>query len=236
MPPSSAGRDALYAESPQAFVRARNALAARLRQQGRAREAAEVARLRKPSAALWLVNRLAVTDQAGVRQLIEAADRLRRAHVRQPRTIPELAAEHRRALEQLIGRAGPLLTEAGIRPSPALLRRVYATLSSAVADRRRHADLRNARLTEELEPGGFDVLGGMPISHLTLVKPSPKTAPRESAATRGEAAAKRREAMRAKAAAARRERTIERESRKAARLRAELRELEARIDRKRRGE
>jgi len=123
MPPSGAEREALYAEPPQAFVRARNALAARLRRQGRAREAAEIARLRKPSAALWLVNRLAATDPAGVRRLIEAADRLRRAHVGQPRTIPELAAEHRRALEQLIARAGPLLADAGVRSSPALLRR-----------------------------------------------------------------------------------------------------------------
>ena len=226
MPPSGTEREALYAEPPQAFVRARNALAARLRRQGRAREAAEVARLRKPSVALWLVNRLAATDPTGARRLIEAADRLRRAHLQQPRTIPDAAAEHRHALEHLIARAERLLADAGVRSSPALLRRAYATLSSAAADRRRHAELRKASLTEELQPGGFEVLGGMPIRHLTLVKPAPAAPPRESAA-------ERREAMKAKAAAARRQRTIERASRKAARLRAELRELEAHIDHER---
>jgi len=233
MPPSGAEREALYAEPPQGFVRARNALAARLRRQGRAREAAEVAQLRKPSVALWLVNRLAATDPSGVRRLIEAADRLRRAHLRQPRTIPEAAAEHRHALEDLIARAERLLADAGVRSSPALLRRAYATLSSAAADRRRHTELRKAGLTEELEPGGFEVLGGTPIRHLTLVKPAPAAPPRESPADRQEAAAERRAALKAKASAARRQRTIERASRKAARLRAELRELEARIDRER---
>jgi hypothetical protein len=227
MPPSRAEREELFSQPPQRFVRARNALAARLRRTGRARDAAEVARLRKPSVALWLVNRLAATDPTGIRRLIEAADRLRRAHLRRPRSIPEAVAQHRAALEHLMARADRILTEAGVRSSPALMRRAYATLGSAAADRRRHGELRTASLSEELEPGGFEVLGGMPSRHLALVKPAPAAAPRASAG-------QRREAMRVKAAAARRQRTIERASVKAARLREELRDLEARIERERR--
>src|SRR5260370_273456 len=111
MPHSTRARDELYSTPPQAFVRARNALAARLRQRGRAREAAEIARLRRPSVALWLGHRLAPT---------------------QPPTVPR---------------------------------------RSAAADPSRHPDLRQGRLAEELEPGGFEVLGAMPTRHLTLVKP-----------------------------------------------------------------
>jgi len=167
------GIDALYSTPPQAFVRARNALAARLRGKGRAREAAEIARLRRPSVALWLVNRLAATDPAGVRRLIEAADRLRRAHLREPRQIPEAVTQYRGALDHLMQRANGILADADVRPSPAVLRRAHATLSAASADRQRQPQLRQGRLTEELEPGGFDVLGGTPARHLRLVRQDP---------------------------------------------------------------
>jgi len=248
MPHSTTARDELYSTPPQAFVRARNALAARLRQRGRTREAAEIARLRRPSVALWLVNRLATTDPSGVRGLIDAADRLRRAHLREPRTIPDAVAQYRGALEHLMQRADRILTDADVRSSPAVLRRAYATLSSAAADRRRHPDLRQGRLAEELEPSGFEVLGAMPTRHLTLVKPDGRSeatrvarerqrldiaarAQRETA--RREARAQRRQALKLAAAAARRDRAIERANRKAARLREELREVEARIERAR---
>src|SRR5437667_5978808 len=158
MPHSTRARDELYSTPPQAFVRARNALAARLRQQGRAQEAAEIARLRRPSVALWLVNRLAATDPSGVRRLIDAADQLRRAHLCEPRTMPAAVARYRGALEDLMQTADRVLADADVRSSPAVLRRAYATLSSAAADRRRHPDLRQGRLAEELDPGGFEVL------------------------------------------------------------------------------
>src|SRR5438552_2908454 len=116
MPHPTRARDELYSTPPQAFVRARNALAARLRQRGRAREAAEIGRLRKPSGALWLVNRLANTDPSGVRRLIDAADRLRRAQLREPRAVPDAAAHYRRAPEHPMPRAAPLLARAeGLR-------------------------------------------------------------------------------------------------------------------------
>src|SRR5258706_6970077 len=115
MPHTTTVRDELYSTPPQAFVRARNALAARLRQKGRAGEAAEIARLRRPSVALWLVNRLAATDPSGVRRLIDAADRLRRAHLREPRTIPDAVAQYRGALEHLIRQAERILTDADVR-------------------------------------------------------------------------------------------------------------------------
>jgi hypothetical protein len=106
MPRRGAVNDAegeeLDAVPPPAFVRARNALAARLRKAGRGREASEVARRRRPGVAVWLVNRLARTDAAGVRGLIEAAEGLRRAHLREPRAIGDAALRHRAALQRLM--------------------------------------------------------------------------------------------------------------------------------------
>jgi len=237
------GREELEATPPGQFVRARNALAARLRKAGRAREAAEVARLRRPSPVVWAVNRLARTDAANVRRLLEASDRLRRASLRDPRAVPEATARHRAALQELAQQAAGILSGAGLRASPEVLRRIHATLSAAAGDRDAHAALREGRLAEELQPSGFEVLGDVPARHLRLVKPAETAAPpparRDRARERQERAerqaaerrakAERRAAQKEKAAAARREREIERASRQAERLRAELRKVEERL-------
>jgi erythromycin esterase-like protein len=113
-----------------------------------------------------------------------------------------------------------------------------------------HVVLRNGQLSEEVEAGGFDVLGGAPSRQLRLVTP-PKgrtsavatsakpgrerrreeRAQRDSA--RREALTTRREAAKVKAEAARRQRSIERATRQADRLREQLRAVEAKIDRER---
>jgi len=138
-----------------------------------------------------------------------------------------------------------------VHRSPEVLRRVQATLSAAAADRRTHVALRNAQLSEEVEAGGFDVLGGAPSHHLRLVtppkgrvsavansaKPSPERKREERAqrdAARREAQRAQREAAKAKAEVARRRRSIERATRQADRLREQLRAVEARIEQERR--
>lgn len=253
----TADLDELDAVPPAAFVRTRDAVAERLRKAGRAREAAEVRRRRRPSVALWLVNRVARVDGAGVSRLIEAADRLRRASLHDRRAIADATAGHRAALQELMREAEQILVEAGLRPSPEVLRRVHATLSGAAADRRVQADLRRGRLPEEIEPGGFEVLGGTPAPRLRLVKPGRESRPvpgrkagrddalRRKAAERDrraadrrarrEAEAQRRQAAKREAEAARRRRAIDRATRTADRLREKLRQVEARIERERRG-
>lgn len=237
----AADDDELFAAPPSAFVGVRNRLAARLRQDGRGDEAAEVSRRRRPSAPLWLVNALAREDRDGVRRLLETVDRLRKAHLRDARAIPEALRDHRAAVDAIMQRAGRVLAAAGLPASPATLRRAHATLAAAAADPGRHAALRLGRLTEELEPVGFEAFEGMPLRHLTLVKPAPDRARaeaerREKRAEQRTTAAERRRAKREEAAAARRRRTLERATRQAARLRERLREVEDRIARERRGD
>jgi hypothetical protein len=243
MAPTTSALDELDAAPPAAFVRTRNALVARLRKAGHTREAAEIARRRRPSVVLWLVSRLASTDPAGIRGLLESAERLRRASLRNPRTIAEATTSHRAALQRLMEHAEKILVDAGMRPSPEVLRRVHVTLSAAAADRRQHAPLRQGRLAEEIAPGGFEVLGGTPTRHLALVRPvpvdkprtervePPPTKPTERAATRRQLQAERRDARQREAEAAKRQRSIARASRRAERLREQLRRVEEQIER-----
>jgi hypothetical protein len=242
--------DEIDAVPPADFVRARNALVARLRTSGHGAAAAEVAARRRPNVVAWLVNRLARIEPAGIRRLLDAADRLRRTQLRDGRETSEATAEHRAALQDLLPRLESIRAEAGVKGSPALLRRVQATLASAAADRGMHPALRQGRLVEELSPRGFEVFDGVPAPHLRLV-----TRPTAAPSTRGRTAvaAEERRAMRAQREAARREaqaqrrreaaraaeegrrqRTLDRATRQAERLREQLREVEARIARERR--
>jgi hypothetical protein len=248
--------DELDAVPPGAFVRTRDALAERLRKAGRTREAAEVRRRRRPSVTVWLVNRVARVDPDGIGRLLEAADRLRRASLRDRSALSDATARHRAALQELTKKAEHMLVEADMRPTPETLRRVHATLSGVAADRDAHADLRRGRLSHEVEPSGFEVLVASPARRLKLVKPDRATATtartarqvdarqrnaaereQREAERRGrrEAEAQRREAARREADALRRQRAIDRATRTADRLREELQKVEQRIERERRG-
>ena len=69
--------DALYGLAPEEFVAARDALARRLRKEGRREEAAEVAARRRPSAAAWALNQVARQAPAVVEAALAAGRALR---------------------------------------------------------------------------------------------------------------------------------------------------------------
>jgi hypothetical protein len=251
-PSRSSALDELAEASPSTFVRTRNALVARLRKAGDTRQAADIAARRRPSLVLWLVNRLAQTKPEAIRDLLDASDDLRRAQLRDPRAVAEATRRHRAALQRLARATDEILAGAGMRRSSEISRRVQATLTAAAAYPRTHSALRRGELTEEIEAGGFDVLGGEPSRHLTLVKsddrrpagnktsakPEGERKREERAkrqAARREAQAARRQAAKVKAEAARRQRSIDRATRQADRLREQLRAVEARIERERGG-
>ena len=94
----------LYAAPLAEFTATRNRLAAELRKTGRAADARALARLRKPSAPLWAVNRLAITDSKSVAALFEAVARLRRSQLRDPRAAAEALRAQRAALDILVAR------------------------------------------------------------------------------------------------------------------------------------
>jgi len=151
--------DRLYGLPLGDFVRARNALAARLRKAGRHAQAAEVARLRKPSPPVWAINQLARDDPGDVDRLVQAVDRLKAAQLGRAAAddLAAAAAAEREALEAVGGRAAGKLGEP---VSPAARARVSRTLLAAATDARHRADLRRGRLRKELAPPGFEVFAG----------------------------------------------------------------------------
>ena len=71
--------DEIFGGDPAAFIKGRNALAKKLKDQGEADEAERVKALRKPSKAAAVVNALALEDPKPVKRYLGLADKLRKA-------------------------------------------------------------------------------------------------------------------------------------------------------------
>ncbi len=136
MKPKASPADALRAVPPRDFVGARNALAAQLAKGGKAAEARQVARLRRPSPVAWALNRAAAARPRELGALVDAVDRLRRAQLGGG-DLRAAAERYRSAFEPLVRGAGQALREAGAAVSAARDRRIRSTLLAAVTDRGR---------------------------------------------------------------------------------------------------
>ena len=189
----------LYAAPLAEFTATRNRLAAELRKTGRAADARALARLRKPSAPLWAVNRLAITDSKSVAALFEAVARLRRSQLRDPRAAAEALRAQRAALDILVARGRAVLGAVGSSASQQALRRLSHTLMGAAVDRAHGDALRRGELTEELPAPGFEAFGGTPVAaspRLRLVRspgaPNPSAVDRQASAARAAEAERQR--------------------------------------------
>ena len=109
---------ALFREMPERFITARDALVARLRDEGQSAEAASVKALRKPTVVAWALDQLVVRDPDGLHALLDAgaevraaqqaalsskrgaADRLRAAGAARRAAVADLAAVSIAALEE----------------------------------------------------------------------------------------------------------------------------------------
>ena len=155
--------DRLYGLPLAEFTKERDALARRLRADGKRDEATAIADLRKPVLGAWVVNRLARERRADVEALVEAAAGIRAGK-------PDADERFRTTTDGLARAAREVLAEADRRPSDAVLRDVATTLRAAAA-----ADpdaLLGGRLTEPVEPTGFEAMAG--------------AAPRRRVVTRGQ--------------------------------------------------
>lgn len=217
-------QDDLFVLQTQDFVAARNALAKALKAEGKADEAAQVAKLRRPSPVVAAVNRAARAGGAAVDALIEAEEQLRRAQSKsQGQDLRAAMQAHRDALRGLAEAAESELPKA----SPAQQRAIQATLQGAAAGGKELRDrLRRGVLEEELEAPGFDALSG-----LTIAVPAKKRVEHEDEHEREK---KRREEekerKRAEAEAARLEREAQTLAEKADRLEEQAREARKAAD------
>ena len=156
----------LYGLPLDEFTAARNELATRLRQAGQADAAERVRALRKPSVAVWAVNRLARTHPDELEELLEAGKALRDAQAKALRgtgadAVREATAVERTALRNLTRLAERVLKDERRPASAATLERVAATLRAAAVDPDAGGLLAAGRLPDEVESSGFAALAAM---------------------------------------------------------------------------
>jgi hypothetical protein len=153
--------DSLFALPLGEFTAARNELAKQLRKDDPG-AAEEVRQLAKPSMPAWAVNQLVRQEPKLVEQLLEHGEALQKQTLRgSVEALRDSQRRERENVRELVGRAEALLEAAGHSPSAQTLERVSATLTAGAQTEAGREALRSGRLSEELEPTGFEALVGM---------------------------------------------------------------------------
>ena len=139
------------------FTNARNALAARLKKEGRVNDAERVKLLAKPSVSAWAVNQLYWDHRDAFEQLIATGKGFRHGSTSRRESLDA----RRDALVELSELATNLLRDAGHNPSQDTIRRVTTTLEALSA----HALLPDGptpgRLTNDVDPPSFESLASL---------------------------------------------------------------------------
>jgi len=148
--------DELYEVRQDEFTTLRTKLAAAAKQRGDTDTAKQISAARKPTAAAWVVNRLALRDRDIRTRLAGLGERLKDAHsAMDGERIRALSTEQRRLVDDV---ARAAFEEAEIAdPSAALRDDVTGTLQAAIADP--DVASRLGRLTKAEQWSGFGEFG-----------------------------------------------------------------------------
>ena len=151
--------DRLYELPLEEFTAARNALA---KETGDA----AVKQLKKPSVPAWAVNQLARRREVDLRRLLRAGEKLEAAQKQALRGGSQSAFERARsderdAVRRLRTAAAEVLREGGHPASDQSLERIAQTLHAGAATEEGRAALRAGRLTDDIEPQGFDAFAAL---------------------------------------------------------------------------
>lgn len=174
--------DRLYRTPLADFVKIRNDLAGRLRKEGDEEGASEVAALKKPSVSAWVVNQLGQAAELELQRLVKAGEAMEQAQRRSMSGgdsggFADARKDEAATISRLRTAAKKILPSA----SPAILDRVANTLRAGSATSEGRDLIKKGRLTEDLDPPGFEAFSG-----LAVVTPATKPA-RQSAATKASA-------------------------------------------------
>ena len=229
--------DDLYRGPLSDFVSARNALAKSLSGD----DAKAVKALAKPTVVPWAVNQVYWHARAAYDRVMKSGEKLRQAQIAalEGKSVDVRAATeaHRRAVADAVGEAQRLSASAGSSPSPDSLSRTFEALS--LAGERPESP---GRLTQPLQPAGFEALAGVKPQPGALrafqprrEEPAPTASPSKRAGKTGHdesrqqrAAEQRAEREREQAAAAAREHQAAVKKAEATLARAEAAEQQAR--------
>jgi hypothetical protein len=144
---------------PADFVTARADAVKAARAAGDDELANAVGALRKPTAAAWALNLLAVDASEEFAELLDIGQELRSAQADlDTARLQTWASTRRRLLPRLLGRARELAGEHGARLSQPVLDDVSATLEAAVTDAGAAAAVASGRLVRPLRASGFDAV------------------------------------------------------------------------------
>ncbi len=165
--------DALYARPLAEFTPARDALAAQLKKNGAGDDAARIKSLGKPGVTSWAVNLLHHHERAKLDALFDAAARLREAQrLGSADDFRGAQAARREAMQALVKAAEARLGEAGHAVTPAATQRIGRTLD-ALAAAGWPEGVGAGRLTEDLDPPGFDAFAGVALEAPRPRSPAP---------------------------------------------------------------
>jgi hypothetical protein len=183
------------------------------------------------------VNQLARQEPGEVRALLGSGEELRKEQQRAlegkgAADLQKRLDAQRRAVRALARLGRDMLVDEGRSVSDAIVERIGKTLDAAALDEGSRALLRAGRLTEELEPPGFEALAGMTPAAAPRKRPAADKRGKSGAVaearkrvteSKSEARARDREALRA-------EREAERAEQAAAERRRVAEEARARAD------
>ncbi|MBW3577308.1 MAG: hypothetical protein KY462_06135 [Actinobacteria bacterium] len=156
--------DQVYAVPPDEFVATRDELVGRFRDAGDRDAAEQLSSRRRPTIAAWAVNQLTRRHPDDVRQLLAAADRVRRAQRRalsgRDGQLRGAVDDLRDVVDRLTAAAADLIQELG--SSPATHRDdVTATLHAAAVDDEVRDAVARGRLVRATTSPGFGTLAGL---------------------------------------------------------------------------
>ncbi|HEY2429168.1 MAG TPA: hypothetical protein VGI06_09580 [Acidimicrobiales bacterium] len=178
--------DHLYTLAPEEFIAARQALARSLRTAGDREQAAEVAKLRRPSTTAWALNQVARAEPGLVGAVLAAGSRLRSAMdaavAGDASLLRPAQRDERAAVDTVVAAALDLMQAQGHSPSDAVARRLEGSLRAAVLDHEAAVRLERGVLDRDLEASGFGLEG---------LSASPAPAGAKGGRPRGDAAAER---------------------------------------------
>jgi hypothetical protein len=161
--------DELYREHPAGFVAGRDRLAKDLRSDGDREGAERVRKLRRPTAAAWLINRAALTSPAELEEFAHASRQLEEAQGRALEGRDEGAAEWRAAATRereatgaVVDAAEGAARDAGRPASGRLLELVAETLRAASSDSELRDRVLRGRVEREQSAATLGTLAAAP--------------------------------------------------------------------------
>jgi hypothetical protein len=173
--------DELWRATPDEFVAVRNQLAKQLKAEGRTDEAETVKKLKKPSMAVWAVNRVARERPGVVDDLVELGRQVEAATADAMKgegagALRELDRQRKHAVGDAAAAAAAVAEAAGLPLSAAMAGRVTSTLDNASLAQATRDLLAAGRIPTELDAPGFEGLEGLDLGDLDALDAGPKDA------------------------------------------------------------